>query len=111
MLRRILAKAPDEYLAHTNLALALYELKDFPAAISEYEWIAAARPELAATYFFLATAHDNLQQYEEALEMYERFLSKADPNTNKLEIEKINLRLPVLRAQIKRGQGAKRKRP
>ena len=111
ILRAVLAKAPNEYLAHTNLALALYELKDFRAAIAEYEWIVAARPELAATYFFLATAHDNLQEYEQALEGYEQFLSRADQTENKLEIEKINLRLPVLRDQIKRGQGVKRKRP
>ncbi|MGZ8844454.1 MAG: tetratricopeptide repeat protein [Pyrinomonadaceae bacterium] len=110
LLRRILAKSPTEYFAHTNLALALFELKDFRSAITEYEWIAAARPELAATYFFIAAAHDNLQQYEHALEAYEKFLSRADPTANKLEIEKVNLRLPVLRDQIKRGQGVKRKR-
>lgn len=108
ILRAVIGRAPDEYLAHTNLALALYELKDFRAAIAEYEWIAAARPELAATYFFLATAHDNLQQYPDALAAYEKFLARADATTNKLEIDKVNLRLPVLREQIKRGQGKRR---
>jgi len=111
ILRSVLAKNPNDYVAHTNLALALYELKDFRAAIVEYEWIESERPQVAATYFFLATAHDNLQEYEQALSAYEKFLSRADPSANKLEIEKINLRLPVLRDQIKRGQGAKRKRP
>jgi tetratricopeptide (TPR) repeat protein len=111
ILRGVLRQAPDEYLAHTNLAIALYELKDFRSAIVEYEWIADARPELAATYFFLASAHDNLREYEPALEAYEKFLAKADPAANKLEIEKINLRLPVLRKQIQRGEGAKQKRP
>lgn len=108
VLRAILARSPNEYLAHTNLALALYELKDFRGAIAEYEWIAKARPELAATYFFLAVAHDNLQEYEDALDAYQNFLARADPTTNKLEIEKINLRLPILRDQIKRGQGMKK---
>lgn len=111
ILRAVLAKNPNDYVAHTNLALALYELKDFRAAIAEYEWIEAERPQVAATYFFLATAHDNLQEYEQALSAYEKFVERADPAANKLEIEKINLRLPVLRDQIKRGQGAKRKRP
>jgi tetratricopeptide (TPR) repeat protein len=111
ILRAVLAKNPNDYVAHTNLALALYELKDFRAAIVEYEWIESERPQVAATYFFLATAHDNLQEYEQALSAYEKFLARADPAANKLEIEKINLRLPVLREQIKRGQGAKRKRP
>jgi tetratricopeptide (TPR) repeat protein len=108
ILREVIARTPDEYLAHANLALALYELKDFQAAIMEYEWIATARPELAATYFFLATAHDNLQQYPEALAAYEKFLARADATNNQLEIDKVHLRLPVLRAQIKKGQGKRK---
>lgn len=110
VLRRIIEKAPNEYFAHTNLALALFELKDFRSALVEYEWVSAARPELAAPYFFIAAAHDNLQQYEQALEAYDKFLARADPTANKLEIEKLHLRLPALRDQIKRGQGVKRKR-
>jgi tetratricopeptide (TPR) repeat protein len=111
VLRRIIATAPNEYTAHANLALALYELKRFAEALPEYQWLAASRPEIAATYFFIATAHDNLGEYEQALDAYEKFLSRADPNRNKLDIEKINLRLPQLRDQIKRGQGVKRKQP
>ena len=111
ILRRVIAAAPKEYTAHANLALALYELKRFADALPEYEWLAAARPEIAATYFFIATAHDNLGEYEQALEAYEQYLSRADPNSNKLDIEKVNLRLPRLRDQIKRGQGVRRKKP
>ena len=111
ILRRIIATAPNEYTAHANLALALFELKRFAEALPEYEWLAASRPEIAATYFFIAAAHDNLGEYEQALDAYEKFLSRADPTRNKLDIEKINLRLPQLRDQIKRGQGVKRKKP
>jgi len=111
ILRHVLAAAPDEYAAHANLALALYELKRYAAALTEYEWLAASRPEIAATYFFLATAHDNLGEYAQALEAYEKFLSRADPVNSKLDIEKVNLRLPRLRDQISRGQGTKRKQP
>jgi tetratricopeptide (TPR) repeat protein len=111
LLRQVLARKPDEYVAHTNLAIALFEMKDFRGALTEYEWISVARPELAAPYFFIAAAHDNLQQYQQALEAYEKFLARADPAANNLEIGKVNLRLPVLRDQIKRGQGAKRQRP
>ena len=107
----MIALTPDDYTAHANLALALYELKRFAEALPEYDWLAAAKPEIAATYFFIATAHDNLGEYKEALEAYEKFLSHADKSNNKLEIEKVNLRLPVLRSQIQRGQGAKVKRP
>ena len=111
ILRRVIAAAPNEYSAHANLALALYKLKRFAEALPEYEWLAATRPEIAATYFFIATAHDNLGEYEQALDAYEKFLSRADPTNNKLDIEKVNLRLPRLRDQISRGQGVKRKKP
>ena len=86
-------------------------MKRFAEALPEYEWLAASRPENAATYFFMATAHDNLGQYEQALDAYQKFLSRADPTNNKLDIEKVNLRLPRLRDQISRGQGVKRRKP
>jgi tetratricopeptide (TPR) repeat protein len=111
VLRQVLAVTPDDYTAHANLALALYEMKRFAEALPEYEWLAKAKPEIPATYFFIATAHDNLAEYPEALDAYQRFLAHADPATNKLEIDKVNLRLPTLRAQIQRGQGVKKKNP
>jgi tetratricopeptide (TPR) repeat protein len=111
ILKRVVAATPDDFTAHANLALALYEMKRFAEAIPEYEWLATAKPEIAATYFFIATAHDNLGEYTQALDAYEKFLAHADPANNKLEIEKVNLRLPPLRVQIQRGQGVKQKRP
>lgn len=107
ILNRILQLAPDSYEAHANFAAALYELKLYKQAIVEYKWIAQARPELAVVHFFVATAHDRLGEYENALQAYETFLARADAQTNQLEIEKVNLRLPSLRKQIKRGEGVK----
>jgi tetratricopeptide (TPR) repeat protein len=107
ILQRVIQVAPDKYEAHANFAAALYELKLYKQAIVEYKWISRARPELAVTQFFIATAHDRLGEYEEALDAYETFLAHADARTNQLEIEKVNLRLPSLRKQIKLGQGAK----
>ncbi|MEJ7617939.1 MAG: tetratricopeptide repeat protein [Pyrinomonadaceae bacterium] len=109
VLKRIIAERPDDYTAHANLATALYELKSFEEAIVEFKWVAAARPSVAATHFFIATAYDRLTKFEEALGAYQMFLARADPGQNKLEIEKVNLRLPSLRNQIKRGEGLKQK--
>lgn len=108
VLRRVIADAPDNYAAHANLAVALYELKRFREALDEYRWILAAKPETIAAYFFIATAHDNLGEYTDALAAYETFLARADPQQFRLEIEKVNLRLPSLRNQIKLGQGKKK---
>src|SRR5262249_7958231 len=109
ILRRVLEIDKDDYTAHTNLAIALFELKRFAEAVPVYEWIAASRPDLASTYFYIAIANDKLGEYQQALDSYEKFLARADAKQNQLEIEKVNLRLPRLRDQIKQGQGVKPK--
>jgi tetratricopeptide (TPR) repeat protein len=110
VLRRVLAVAPDNYAAHANLATALYALKQYPAALSEYQWLVKAKPDLAVAYYFIATSHDYLGEYEQALAAYETFVARADPKANQLEIEKVKLRLPTLRRQIKLGEGVKQNR-
>lgn len=109
LLRRVVAAAPDDYVARANYATALYELKLYRQALDEYAWMSIARPELAVIHFFVGIAHDRLGEYEEALRAYETFLARADARTNQLEIDKVNLRLPSLRNQIKRGEGVKKK--
>jgi tetratricopeptide (TPR) repeat protein len=108
ILRRVVEFAPDKYEAHANLAAALYEMKLYNEAVVEYKWISRARPELPVVHFFIAIAHDRLGEYEVALEAYETFLARADARVNQLEIEKVNLRLPSLRRQVKRGEGLKK---
>ena len=108
ILRRVIQLAPDKYEAHANLAAALYEMKLYNEAVSEYKWVSRARPELPVVHFFIAIAYDRLGDYEAALAAYETFLARADASVNQLEIEKVNLRLPSLRNQIKRGEGLKK---
>ena len=110
VLRRVLAVAPEHYAAHANLATALYALKQYPAALSEYQWLLKAKPDLTVAYYFIATSHDYLGEYEQALAAYEAFVARADPKANQLEIEKVKLRLPTLRRQIKLGEGVKQNR-
>jgi tetratricopeptide (TPR) repeat protein len=107
VLQRVVRLAPGHYEAHANLAAALYEMKLYKQAVSEYKWISQARPELAIVHFFIGTAHDRLGEYEDALAAYETFLAAADSSVNRLEMDKVNLRLPSLRNQIKRGEGVK----
>lgn len=109
ILRQVVRANPDNYPAHANLATALYESKRYGDAIPEYEWIVTAKPEISVAHYFIATSHDYLGEYPEALSSYEKFLSVADPKTNQLEIDKVKLRLPLLRRQIQLGEGAKKK--
>ncbi len=110
LFRRLLSHSPENFTIHANLATALFQLNDFEAAKTEYIWITNRRPKLAIAYYFLAITHDRLQEYRDALVGYKKFLSLSDPESNGLEIEKVNLRLPILEGQIKRGQGKKSKR-
>jgi tetratricopeptide (TPR) repeat protein len=109
ILRHVISAVPENYVAHANLATALYELKSFAAAIQEYEWLLKAKPDLVVAYYFIATAHDKLTEYQEALAAYQKFMERADPKVNELEIAKVKLRLPSLQKQIKLGEGVKHK--
>ena len=109
ILRQVVKITPDNYSARANLATALYESKRYQEAIPQYEWILSAKPEASVVHYFIATAHDYLGEYPEALASYEKFLIAADAKTNQLEIDKVKLRLPTLKRQIKLGEGVKKK--
>lgn len=94
LLRRILRTAPEHATLHANLAAALYKLKRYAEAKPEFEWLARARPSEPTAYFFLAISHDQLGEYIDALANYQRFLRLAEPERDKLDIEKVHLRLP-----------------
>jgi len=109
ILKQVVRLTPDNYVARANLATALYESKRYQEAIPEYQWILSTKPEAAVAYYFIATSHDYLGEYPEALASYEKFLSAADAQTNQLEIEKVKLRLPLLKRQVQLKEGVKRK--
>lgn len=101
LFRKLLQIAPDNFTAHANLATALFESKNYSEAKKEYQWLIEKKPDLAVAYFFLAISHDQMGEYMEAKTNYQNFLKFADAGQNRLEIEKVNLRLPALEKQIK----------
>jgi tetratricopeptide (TPR) repeat protein len=107
ILRKLLDLAPDNWTVHANLATALFELKRFKEAKPEYVWLTSKQPKLPAAYLFLAITCDQLGEYLDAMANYQQFLRLADVNESKLDIEKVNLRLPQLQRQIKEGKGKK----
>lgn len=107
LLRNILQKVPDNRTARANLATALFQLDRYSEAKPEYEWLSAKEPTLAAPYYFLGIIHDHLTEYMDAMANYQSYLRLADPVANKLDIEKVDLRLPQLQKLIKEGKGKK----
>lgn len=108
LFRKLLTIDSENFLIHANLATALFELNRFAEAKAEYQWLIKNKPDLSVAYYFLAIAHDNLQEYSEAQINYQKFLQLADSKLNQLEIDKVNLRLPTLEKQIKQGGGKKK---
>jgi len=116
LLRQVIAQNPKDdvaYFAHTNLATALFELDDFQSAAREFIWILdhqrkrSDQKRAAITLYFLGICFDKLGDYEQALRAYEQFLALASAD-NQLEIDKVKLRLPTLRNQIKEGKGKRK---
>jgi tetratricopeptide (TPR) repeat protein len=101
LFRKLLPLAPDNFTIRANLATALFQLKRYAEAKAEYRWLTEQKPDLAVGYYFLAIAHDSLSEYLDAMANYQQFLRLADAQTNQVEIEKVNLRLPALQKLIK----------
>ncbi|MEO6050319.1 MAG: tetratricopeptide repeat protein, partial [Pyrinomonadaceae bacterium] len=101
ILREVLEFAPENSSAHANLATALFQLKRYPEAKAEFHWLANAQPKSAGAYYFLGIVHDQLAEYLDAMANYQQYLRLADPIQNKLDIEKVNLRLPELQKKLK----------
>ncbi len=117
LLRRVLEQNPKgdmagetAYVAHANLATALFELDDFANAAREFVWILNQQKErqrAAVTLYFLGICFDKLGDLEQAKKVYDQFLSVAGAE-NQLEIEKVKLRLPSLQRQLEKGQGKRK---
>ena len=107
ILRKIIERVPENWTAHANLATALFQLKRYAEAKAEFEWLTIKQPRSPAAYYFLAIAHDQIEEYMDAMANYQQYLRLADPVQNKLDIEKINLRLPLLQRLIREGKGKK----
>ena len=91
----------DNYAAHASLATALFKLKQYPEAAREFIWIIRVRPEVAASYFFLAISIDHLGDCEQANRAYREFVRRADPASNKSEVDEAIARSGQLQKLIK----------
>ena len=107
LFQKLAAAAPENFTVRANLATALFQLKRYNEAKVQFTWLTEKQPTNAASYFFLAVAHDELGEYPDAMANYQLFLKHADAKTNQLEIDKVNLRLPILQRQLDARKGRK----
>ena len=107
VLKKVIEKAPDNSTARANLATALYKLKRYPEAKTEFQWLAKARPSAPTAYFFLGIIHDHLGEYLDAVANYQLYLKYSDPVADREDIDRVNLRMPALQKFVKKA-GSKR---
>jgi tetratricopeptide (TPR) repeat protein len=96
-----LIRQEGNYAAHANLATALFKLRRYPEAGREFLWIIRAKPEVQASYFFLAICLDKIGDCEQSLKAYTEFVRRADQHQNANEIEEANRRIGELGRLIK----------
>lgn len=100
LFRKLLQLVPDNSTARANLASSLFQLKRYAEAKTEFQWLVRAQPTSAGAYLFLGIIHDEAGEYLDAMANYQQYLRLADPAANKLDVEKVNLRLPSLQKLI-----------
>lgn len=110
VLRVLAGVDPQNATIRANLATALFQAKRYEEAKVEFQRLIQIQPGIATAYFFLAISHDQLTEYPEALANYNLFLRIADPVANRDEIDRVNLRMPILQNQIRLGQGKTKKK-
>ena len=102
LLRKLVGHAPDNSTVHANLGTALFQLKRYAEAKAEFEWLTNSQSKSAGAYLFLGIIHDRLGEHIDAMANYQQYLKLADPVENKLDVDKVNLRLPELQKLIKK---------
>ncbi|HSF25715.1 MAG TPA: tetratricopeptide repeat protein, partial [Blastocatellia bacterium] len=99
-----IARDPGNYPAHASLATALFKLKRYADAAREFVWLIRSRPEVAASYYFLANSFEHLGDCEQALRCYQEYVRRADPAVNKSEVEEATLRIAQFQRLAKEGK-------
>lgn len=107
LFRKLLTIAPEHATIRANLATALFQLKRYPEAKIEFRWLSEKQPESAAAFYFLGIVHDQMGEYLDAMANYQQFMRLADAEKDKLDLERVNLRLPAVQKLIKSGKGKK----
>lgn len=99
-----IARDPGNYPAHASLATALFKLKRYADAAREFVWLIRSRPEVGASYYFLANSFEHLGDCEQALRCYQEYVRRADPAVNKSEVEEATLRIAQFQRLAKEGK-------
>jgi tetratricopeptide (TPR) repeat protein len=102
--RRAVELDPQEIEGFTNLASALYLMKDYEGTILALENVAALGKDTAGSYFVRAISLDKLGLKEPAYDNYQRFLETSEQKHPDQEFQ-ARQRLIVLERELKSSRG------
>lgn len=105
ILRKLLTIDSENATIRANLATALFQLKRYPEAKAEFRWLTEKQPESPTAFYFLGIVHDQLEEYLDAMANYQHFLRLADAERDKLDIERVNLRMPAVQKLVRDKKG------
>ena len=105
--RQAAALRPDSAEAHTNLASALYLLKDYDGTVAALANVTRLGRDTAGTHFLRAISLDKLHAVEPALENYQRFL-ELDGGKNPDQEFQARQRVRILTRELRDGRAKRR---
>ncbi|MEO5860426.1 MAG: tetratricopeptide repeat protein [Pyrinomonadaceae bacterium] len=108
LFRKLLTIAAENATIRANLATALFQSKCYADAEAEFRWLTEKQPDSPTAFYFLGIVHDQLGEYLDALANYQQFLRLANAEKDKLEVEKVNLRMPAVQRLAKERKGKKK---
>ncbi|MBI1956436.1 MAG: tetratricopeptide repeat protein [Acidobacteria bacterium] len=100
--RRVTELRPEWAPGYTNLASALYLLKDYEGTVAALAKVGQLRQDTPGTYFLRAISLDKLHQRQQAVENYQRFL-ETDGEKNPDQQFQARQRLRILSRELQKG--------
>ena len=98
-LAKAVRTAPGMTQGWSDLGFVEYKLHDYPQALAALERHGQLAGDDAASYFLRAVCWDELRQYKQAIEFYEKFLA-ADQNRDADNVFKARHRLITLHRMV-----------
>lgn len=99
-LKEMISKFPDDCFSRHALAMELLKMGNTEEAIHEMEELLLVDSNYVGTYYHLAKAYQQLQQYAHSLEVLERGIKVAMANTAQNDLRELNGALDQLKDEL-----------
>lgn len=99
-LKEMISKFPDDCFSRHALAMELLKMGNTEEAIHEMEELLLVDSNYVGTYYHLAKAYQQLQQYSHSLEVLERGIKVAMASSSQNDLRELNGALDQLKDEL-----------